>query len=76
MLFRSTAIDESGPLAEYGLRPGDLIVGVDKTDVKTPSQLGEALRDARSSERFTLRYIRVGEKLSAVVLNPGSAKKP
>jgi serine protease Do len=71
-----TAIDESGPLAEYGLRPGDLIVGVDKTDVKTPSQLGEALRDARSSERFTLRYIRVGEKLSAVVLNPGSAKKP
>jgi serine protease Do len=71
-----TAIDEAGPLAEYGLRPGDLIVGVDKTEVRTPGQLGEALREARSRERFTLRYLRVGEKLSAVVLNPGRESNP
>ena len=71
-----TGIDDSGPLAEYGLRPGDLIVGVDKADVKTPTQLGEALRGARSKERFTLRYLRTGEKLSAVVLNPSHEEKP
>jgi serine protease Do len=71
-----TGIDESGPLAEYGLRPGDIILGVDKSDAKTPSQLGDMLREGRSRERFTLRYLRAGEKLSAVVINPSREEKP
>jgi cyanophycin synthetase len=71
-----TGIDESGPLAEYGLRPGDIILGVDKSDAKTPSQLGDMLREGRSRERFTLRYLRAGEKLSAVVINPSREENP
>lgn len=71
-----TGIDESGPLAEYGLRPGDVILGVDKAEAKTPSQVGELLRESRSKERFTLRYLRSGEKLTAVVVNPAREEKP
>jgi serine protease Do len=70
-----TEVDESGPLAEYGFRVGDLIYEVDKKAVKTSSQFSEALRAAADKKKFTLRYQRSGEKLSAVVLTEKTRDK-
>ncbi len=70
-----TGVDEAGPLAEYGFRVGDLIYEVDKKSVKTVSQFSEALRTAADKKKFTLRYQRSGEKLSAVVLTEKTRDK-
>lgn len=65
-----TKVDPDGPLAEYGLREGDLVYEIDKKPVATASQFAEILGEAAARKKFTLRYQRSGEKLSAVVLPP------
>lgn len=71
-----TSVDADSQLAEYGFQVGDLIFEVDKKPVKTSAQFAEILKDATAKKKFTVRYQRSGEKLSAVVLNEsGSAKE-
>jgi S1-C subfamily serine protease len=70
-----TAVDADSQLAEYGFQVGDLIFEVDKKPVKTSAQFAEILKDATAKKKFTVRYQRSGEKLSAVVLNESGSTK-
>lgn len=69
-----TGVEPDGRLAEYGFRSGDLIYEVDRKPIKTSSQFAEALKESLSRKKFTIRYQRSGQKLSAVVLNEPSSR--
>jgi serine protease Do len=43
-----TAVDPDGAAAQQGLEPGDVILNVNGAEVSSPSQVREALADAKS----------------------------
>jgi serine protease Do len=53
-------VDPAGAAAEEGIRPGDVIVGVDRKAVSDPAQAVAALRAARAAKRefVVLKLIR------------------
>src|SRR6185369_1764570 len=49
-----TAIENNSPAAKSGLRPGDIIYGVNRTRIRNVKQLLEALRDNERPMRIAL----------------------
>jgi serine protease Do len=45
------ALDPDGPAAEKGLRPGDVIVEVDQTEVTNPAEVAEIVQKVIDAER-------------------------
>jgi serine protease Do len=58
-----TKVDESGSGAEKGLRPGDVIVEVDQEQVKTPAEVADQVKKAKSEgyRVVTLLVFREGD---------------
>jgi len=46
-----TDVDQSGPAAEKGIRPGDLIVEVGQEEVKTPADIAAKVKKAQDAKR-------------------------
>ena len=64
MLFRSVSVEAGTPAFDYGLRPGDLIVGVNRQRVDSVDRLAQRLR---TRGRTTLNVLR-GDYLLTIVL--------
>ncbi|MDY0300139.1 MAG: trypsin-like peptidase domain-containing protein [Trichlorobacter sp.] len=64
---------EGGPASKAGLLPGDVIIAVKDTAIKTPSQLQQLLASAPIGEPLPLKLIRSGQKINLLVV-PGNAE--
>ncbi|MBI1775713.1 MAG: DegQ family serine endoprotease [Proteobacteria bacterium] len=49
-----TAVDENGPAAEKGVRPGDIVVEVGQEEVKTPADIQSRVQKARQANRKSI----------------------
>jgi serine protease Do len=49
-----TDVNPDGPAAENGIRRGDVILDVSGKAVNTPSEMGQAVADARSAGKRTI----------------------
>lgn len=58
-----TDVDETGSAAEKGLRPGDIIVEVDQEEVRSPDQIVERVKKAKTDgyRVVTLLVLREGD---------------
>jgi serine protease DegQ len=61
------AVIEGGPAAQAGLRPGDVIVGMDDATVETVEDLFAELRQRRPGSRVRLTFIRDGRRQEVTV---------
>ena len=50
-------VQDGGPAAEAGLRPGDVIRRVDGEEIEAPQQVAEALSEAASGQRSALMLV-------------------
>jgi serine protease Do len=65
-------IDPSGPAADRGFEPGDVILQVGGKSVKTPDEIQNALSDARSQGKHTvLMRLRSGDTMRFVAIPTG-----
>ena len=67
-------VDPSGPAAEKGVRPGDVVVEVGQEEVKTPSDLVAKLKKAQTAGRKSVLLLidRQGEmRFVALRIGPG-----
>ncbi|HWE25751.1 MAG TPA: trypsin-like peptidase domain-containing protein, partial [Myxococcales bacterium] len=66
---RVDAVESGSPAAHAGLRPGDLVVSVDRSPVRDADELRFLLHDVPMGGHITLGVMRNGEKLE-VSLSP------
>ncbi|NQW09324.1 MAG: DegQ family serine endoprotease [Alphaproteobacteria bacterium] len=69
-----TAVDENGPAAEKGIKPGDVIVEVSQNEVKSPSDVEKGVQAARDKDRQSVLLLidRQGEmRFVALRINKG-----
>lgn len=62
----SSVVPDS-PADRAGLRKGDVIVSVDRREVRSPAELTGIIRDAREGESVSLAVVRKGETLHLAV---------
>lgn len=55
------AVDEGGPAAEKGIRPGDLIVEVSQEDADSPSQVADLVETAKKTGRKSVLLLIEGQ---------------
>ena len=60
-----TGIDENGAGAKAGIKEGDLIIGVDGQQVRSPSELLETLGRRRPGDKVAITYFRDGKEIVA-----------
>ncbi len=68
------AVDEGGPAAEKGIRPGDLIVEVSQEDASSPGQVADLVETARKSGRKSVLLLIEGQgrlRFEALRINQG-----
>jgi len=56
------SVDEEGPAAQKGIRPGDVIVEMSQNEVTTPDDVLEILKKARESGRRSVLMLLDGQK--------------
>jgi len=67
-VFRGAYVDSlvaGGAAEEAGIRPGDLIVGINDAKVTNPTELIEIVAKKRPGEEITVRFIRNGRNQEA-----------
>lgn len=57
------AVDDGGPAAEAGVRPGDVLESIEGVELRTPEQLLGELRNRNPGESVALRVLREGDGL-------------
>ncbi len=71
-----TEVSQDGVAADRGLRPGDVVVEVQQTDVATPAALQEQIDRARKAKRSSvLMLVQDGDAIRFVPLPVGGGKK-
>lgn len=55
------AVDDGGPAAEKGIRPGDLVVEVSQEDATSPGKVAELVESARQSGRKSVLLLIEGQ---------------
>lgn len=55
-------VDSGSPADRAGLRPNDIIIQLEETQIRNSGDLVEALRQHRAGERVTVRYYRDGAR--------------
>jgi S1-C subfamily serine protease len=50
-------VQSGSPAADAGLSAGDIVVGVDRTEIASPDELVSVLGEQRAGERVTLTWI-------------------
>nr|WP_321986912.1 DegQ family serine endoprotease [uncultured Lichenicoccus sp.] len=71
-----TDVSQDGVAADRGLRPGDVVVEVQQTDVATPAALQEQIDKARRAKRSSvLMLVQDGDAIRFVPLPVGAGKK-
>jgi len=55
------AVDDAGPAAEKGIRPGDLVVEVSQEDATSPKQVAELVEAARKAGRRSVLLLIEGQ---------------
>ncbi|MFQ5764661.1 MAG: Do family serine endopeptidase, partial [Rhodospirillales bacterium] len=55
-----TKVDETGPAAEKGIRPGDVIVEISQEEVTTPDQVAEKITAAKKAGRKSVLLLLEG----------------
>ena len=55
------AVDEGGPAAEKGIRPGDLIIEVSQEDASSPAQVADLVETARKPGRKSVLLLIEGQ---------------
>jgi serine protease DegQ len=58
------SVSEGGPAAEAGIRPGDVITGIDGDEIATPEDLLAALRQRDPGDEITVAVQRDGQEQS------------
>ena len=56
-----TEVDEDGPAAEKGIRPGDVIVEVSQEEVVSPAKVGEKVKEAEKAGRKSVLLLLEGQ---------------
>jgi putative serine protease PepD len=64
---RIATVDSPGPAASAGLRPGDVVTGVDGKPIQRPEELIVAIRTKQPGDTIRLEYLRGGVKGELVV---------
>lgn len=62
-----TSVVPDSPAGRAGIRKGDVIVSVDRRDVGSPSDLSEAIGDAREGESVSIGIVRQSGRLNLAV---------
>ena len=62
-----TSVGPGTPAEAAGLRPGDVITGVDGEEITSSDELGSAIRRHRPGDRVEIRWQRAGAERSAAV---------
>jgi serine protease Do len=52
-----TAVDDSGPAAEKGVKPGDIVVEVGQEEVKTPADVQAKVQKAKQANRKSILFL-------------------
>ncbi|NGP53093.1 hypothetical protein [Thioalkalivibrio sp. XN8] len=71
--WRVDRLDETGPLAGFGLREADVIQAVNGAPAAEPAAFAAALRALPSTYAFTLELFRDGQPLTLTVAAPPAA---
>jgi S1-C subfamily serine protease len=61
------AVNPGSPADDAGLEEGDVIVGIEGTEIKTTGDLFKALSEHRSGDEVTVEYYRGDERQQAQV---------
>ena len=56
-----TKVDENGPAAEKGIRPGDLIVEISQADVTSPADIADKVAEAEKAGRKSVLLLLEGQ---------------
>ncbi len=56
-----TAVDGTGPAAEKGIRPGDVIVEISQEEVTTPTQIVNKVKEAKKAGRKSVLLLLEGQ---------------
>ena len=56
-----TKVDESGPAAEKGIRPGDLIVEISQAEVTSPADIADKVAEAKKAGRKSVLLLLEGQ---------------
>ena len=59
---------EGSAAAEAGLEPGDVIISIDGTEVKSKDDVGSAVRGHKPGDEITVTYLRDGEEHTGTAL--------
>lgn len=62
------SLDREGPAAEAGLKPGDVIIRVDNTDINSQSSFEEALSYRYPGDKISISYLRDGKPGSVSII--------
>lgn len=54
-------VDDTGPAAEKGIRPGEIILEVSQKEVENPSQIAESVKSALNNKQKSLLLLLKGE---------------
>jgi Do/DeqQ family serine protease len=60
-------VDQDGPAAQAGLRPGDLITGVDRAPVGSVGEFRDAMAKAKDNDRILIDVNRAGSRRFVIV---------
>lgn len=58
---RLTQITENSPAGKAGLKPGDVVLNIDKTEIKSYEAISEPLQNKKAGDKLTLRVRREKE---------------
>jgi serine protease Do len=61
------SVDRTGPAADAGLKPGDVITRINNTSINTQSEFEEELSFFNPGNKVTLVYLREGKQQSATL---------
>jgi serine protease Do len=56
-----TKVDENGPAAEKGIRPGDVIVEISQTEVARPADIAKKVAEAKKAGRKSVLLLLEGQ---------------
>jgi serine protease Do len=72
-----TDVGQSGPAADRGIRPGDVIVEVQQSDVSQPAEVQSRIDDARRQKRpSVVMLVQSGDGMRWVPLPIGAVPTP